>query len=123
MPKQGWKRLIDGWPWFQGEGTYPIAAYSEFMPPPRLLRKPYGTFDPLLSQDNHRWGWPISESQEDLLLSPGLEKIAHQVIEALVHLGEGRPAHGISKAKLANNPYWPRQLAQRAGKLAHERYL
>src|SRR5262249_2811337 len=43
--------------------------------------------------------------------------------EALVHLGEGRPAHGISKAKLANNPYWPRQLAQRAGKLAHERYL
>src|SRR5207244_13357437 len=40
MPTQGWKRLLDRWPWFRGEGRYPIAAYSEFMPPQRVLRKP-----------------------------------------------------------------------------------
>ena len=41
MPAQGWKRLLAGAPWFRGAGNYPIAAYSEFMPPPRLGPKPY----------------------------------------------------------------------------------
>ena len=34
-----------------------------------------------------------------------------------------RPAHGISRARLADNPYWPPELADRAGTLAHERYV
>jgi hypothetical protein len=30
----GWPKLVDGYPWFVGEGRYPIPAYSEFMPAP-----------------------------------------------------------------------------------------
>jgi hypothetical protein len=30
----GWKRLLEGYPWFDREGAYPIPAYSEFMPSP-----------------------------------------------------------------------------------------
>ena len=36
MSVQGWKRLLQGRPWFRGEGSFPFPAYSEFMPPPRL---------------------------------------------------------------------------------------
>src|SRR6516225_3563853 len=43
MTATGWKRLLEGWPWFQGEGSYPIFPNSEYMPPIRLVRKPYGT--------------------------------------------------------------------------------
>ena len=31
-------------------------------------------------------------------------------MHALGHLGRREPAHGISRAKLANNPYWPAEL-------------
>ncbi|HLJ92884.1 MAG TPA: M28 family peptidase [Gemmataceae bacterium] len=123
MPTQGWKRLLDGWPWFRGEGTSPIAAYSEFMPPPRLLRKPYGGEDLILHQTDDPWGWPIPEYEEALILRPGLEKIAQQIVGALVHLGHGQPAHGVSKIKLLDNPYWPDTLARQAGHLAHERFV
>src|SRR5262249_15141064 len=36
MSASGWKELVGGFPWFEGEGKFPIAAYSEFMPPPRI---------------------------------------------------------------------------------------
>ena len=39
------------------------------------------------------------------------------------HLAAGRPAHGIARGKLAGNPYWPSELAQAAGRLAHERFV
>ncbi len=39
MPKTGWQRLVAGTSWFRSPGRYPIPAYSEFMPPPRLLAK------------------------------------------------------------------------------------
>jgi hypothetical protein len=123
MSTQGWKQLLEGWPWFHGEGAYPIAAYSEFMPPPRLVRKPYGGEDLLLHASDDPWGWPITEYEEAFALRPGLEKIAQQVISALVHLGQGEPTHGIAKGKLIENPYWPDALAERAGQLGHERYV
>ena len=123
MSTQGWKQLLDGWPWFQGEGTYPIAAYSEFMPPPRLIRKPYGGEDLLLHALDDPWGWPITEYEEAFALRPGLEKIAQQVVGALMHLGQGQPTHGIAQGKLIDNPYWPDTLVQRAGQLGHERYV
>src|SRR5205807_8664145 len=122
MAKSGWKRLLDGAPWFWGEGKFPIAAYSEFMPPPRLLVKPYGNPCRLLEEDDP-WAWPIMEYEEAFSFRPGLEKIAHQVVGALVHLGHGRPTHGISRSKLHDNPYWPPELAENAGKLVHERYV
>src|SRR5207244_6040707 len=120
---QGWKQLLAGWPWFQGEGRYPIASYSEVMPPPRFGRKPYGGDDLLLFDENDPWGWNITEYEEAFELRPGLDKVAQQIVAALAHLGGGRPAHGISKGKLENNPYWPPELASHAGKLEHERYV
>src|SRR5258708_7408755 len=123
MPKQGWKQLLAGWPWFRGQGHFPIAAYSEFMPPPRLIRKPYGTVNPMLFAEDDPWGWPITEYEEAFMLRPGLEKIAKQVVGALVRLGQGQAAHGISQGKLSDNPYWPPELAEHAGKLAHEHYV
>ena len=48
MAQQGWKRLLAGVSQFRAPGRFPIAAYSEFMPPPRMGRKPYGAEDPIL---------------------------------------------------------------------------
>ena len=45
MPNHGWKQLLAGAPWLDEGKSYRIAAYSEFMPPPRLGRKPYGAID------------------------------------------------------------------------------
>jgi hypothetical protein len=119
----GWKQLVAGWPWFRGEGSYPLPAYSEFLPPPRLGRKPYGVDEgPYLDEDD-AWGWPVTEYEQAFELRPGLVKVAQQVLGALVHLGSGRPAHGIARAKLQDNPYWPPELAEQAGRLAHERYV
>src|SRR5947209_9503744 len=123
MPTPGWKQLLEGWPSFREEGRYPIAAYSEFMPPPHLGLKAYGADDVLLLDEQDPWGWHVTEYEEAFELRPGLEKIAHQLVGSLVHLGNGRPAHGIAKAKLTDNPYWPPELAEQAGKLAHERYV
>jgi hypothetical protein len=121
--QQGWKRLLADWPWFTGNGNYPIAAYSEFMPPPRLIQKPYGCEELRLISEKDSWGWPVTEYEEATMLRPGLEHIAQQVVSALSHLGQGNPAHGIAKNKLQNNPCWPDNLASSAGKLAHEQYL
>jgi hypothetical protein len=123
MAAKGWKRLLDGAPWFEGEGAYPIEAYSEFMPPPRFGPKPYGTWgvNPLPADDP--FGWKVTEYEEAFELRPGLEALAHGAVHAMVHLSKGDPAHGISRGKLANNPYWPPELVEAAGKLAHERYV
>jgi hypothetical protein len=124
MPAAEWKQLLQGFPSFQGEGAYPIVAYSEFMPPPRLIRKPYGTFAGLHHfEDNDPWGFPVSEYEEAWELRPGLEKLARELVEAVVKLGQGKRGHGISQGKLKDNPYWPDELAERAGSFRKERYL
>ena len=46
-----------------------------------------------------------------------------ELLHAMEHLGHGRPAHGIAQAKLEGNPFWPPELAERAGTLEHERYV
>jgi hypothetical protein len=93
------------------------------MPAPRLGPKPYGRGDLSLFPDKDPWGWNVSEYEEAFQLRPGLECLAKQFVGAMVHLGRGEPAHGISRGKLADNPYWPAALAQRAGSLPHERYV
>jgi hypothetical protein len=123
MPQPGWKQLLASSAWFRGPDRYPITAYSEFVPPPRLIRKPYSHSGSPLFVTRDPWGWPITEYEEAWMLRPGLEKIARQVVSCLVHLGTGRAAHGISKGKLCDNPYWPPQLAEQAGKLDHEHYV
>jgi hypothetical protein len=121
MVAAGWKQLLDEASCFRGDGKYPIAAYSEFIPPPRLGLKPYGgrpSFD-----DNDPWGWPITEFEECFELRPGLECLAGQFVVALARLGRGQPAHGCARNKLENNPYWPPELSEKAGRLGHERYV
>ena len=123
MAAPGWRKLLEGYPAYQGEGSYPIAAYSEFMPPAHLGCKAYGSHDSFLFSQDDPWGWHITEYEEAQELTPGLQHIGEQIVHSLVHLGEGRPAHGISQNKLTDNPYWPDELAAHAGKLPHERYL
>src|SRR5262249_26948040 len=79
--------------------------------------------DPVLFHADDPWGWHVTEYEEALELRPGLENVARQVVGSLVHLGCGKAAHGIAKKKLHGNPCWHDELAARAGKLAHERYV
>jgi hypothetical protein len=123
MAQQGWKRLLDGVAQFRAPGKFPIVAYSEFMPPPRVGRKPCGQLDTVLFHEDDPSGWHITEYEEIMELRPGLQHLAEQLVPALEHLGHGRPAHGIARAKLEGNPYWPEELAARAGHLPHERYV
>ena len=123
MARQGWKRLLEGAPWYHAPGKYRIEAYSEFMPPVRFGVRAYGSQDPVVCDPQDPHGWMVSEFEENVELRPGLAHLAQHVIVALDHLGHGRPMHGIARAKLEGNPYWPAGLAERAGTLAHERYV
>ncbi len=121
----GWKRLIAGHPWFEGAGNYPLPAYSEFMPPPRLGHSPFGSMDTPFT-DEDPYGWHVSEIEQEYELNPGLENIARQIMGQLLELGRGMPAHHIAghqRRNLEDNPYWPAEIAARAGHLDHERYV
>jgi hypothetical protein len=122
MASEGWKQLVNGAPWFRAEGSFPIAAYSEFMPPPWEVRKPYRGYEVNVPDEDDPWGWPVSEWEEANQLRPGLEHVAEVVVRGLAELAHGRPAHGFSRPKLEGNPAWPPALAQK-GPLAHERYV
>ena len=122
----GWKKLISGYPWFRCNGCYPISAYSEFMPPPRLAYKPYGKPDSRILSENDLFGWNITEMEEEYELKPGIEHIGQQIMKNIIKLGKGLPEHFISGhggENLRNNPYWPTELAERAGLLLHEKYV
>lgn len=124
---RGWKRLLDGFPWYDGEGKFAFPAYSEFMPPPRLRRAPYGTeVDPGLFTEDDPYGWHVTELEEEWELRPGLGHLAERLVEAIRKLGEGKPVphiRGHEGENLENNPYWPENLAAAAGQLEHERYV
>jgi hypothetical protein len=123
--KRGWDLLLDGYPWFSGQGRFPLPAYSELMPPPRLGRTPYGTADLLMGSVQDPFGWPITEIEEEHELRPGLEHLARRISASLAELSRGGPAHPIAGHRgtnLVDNPYWPSDLA-RPGSLAHERFV
>ena len=125
-PAIGWQKFLIGYPWFRCKGCYPITAYSEFMPPPRLGYKPYGKPDHRILPEDDLFGWNISEMEEDYELKPGIEHIGHQIMSNILKLGKGLPEHFISGhggENLINNPYWPPDLASRAGSLMHERFV
>jgi hypothetical protein len=122
---KGWQLLLQGYPWFSGEGHFPLPAYSELMPPPHLGRAPYGAADPLVDVDGDPFGWPVSEIEEEYELRPGLEHLAARISAALAELCRGGTVHPLSGhrgANLVDNPYWPPELAH-AGTLAHERFV
>ena len=64
-------------PWFPRPGAFPIEAYSEFVPPPHLGPKPYGTTGINPMPDGDPFGWDVTEYEEAFELRPGLEMLAH----------------------------------------------
>jgi hypothetical protein len=123
MPNRGWKRLFLQTERLTGEGNYPIEAYSEFMPPPRLGLSSYMRRNTGFFNEKDPWGWPVTEYEEAFQLVPGLQSVAQQILGALVRLARGEPTHGISRSNLSGNRYWPQELAQHARSLAHERFV
>ena len=122
----GWNKLLAGFPWFKCEGCYPLTAYSEFMPPPLVGRKPYGKPDYRLIDRNDPYGWNISEIEEEYELKPGIEHVGQQIMSSLIKLGKGETEHFISGhggENLKNNPYWPQELSDKAGSLSQERFV
>src|SRR5262249_32967652 len=88
MTENAWKQLLAGAPWFRGEGSYPIQAYSEFMPPPLLGLKPYQ--DPKQAPEHEDgWGWEVSEYEEAFQIKPGLAHIGSMLLTSLRNLGQG----------------------------------
>lgn len=123
MTKQGWDRLVANPSDYRGAGRFSLVAYSEFMPPPRIGRRPYGTSPPSPHNLENPFFWRVSEREEAFELQPGLLHIAREVLHVLENLEEAQPAQGISRAKLEGNCYWPEELAAAAGRLPHECYV
>jgi hypothetical protein len=122
----GWQKMLEGFPWFNCDGCYPITAYSEFMPPPLVGRKPLGEIDRSVFSDDDPYGWRITEIEEEYELDPGIVHAGKQVMSNLLKLGRGLPEHyieGHGGQNLRDNPYWPAELSAKAGNLAHERYV
>ncbi len=122
----GWQKLLDSYPWFRCDGCYPVTAYSEFMPSPLVGRKPLGEIDHIVFSDDDPWGWHITERETEYELRPGLEHAGQQIMSNIIRLGKGLPEHhihGHDGANLTDNPYWPPELASKAGKLTHERFV
>ena len=106
----------------KGEGQFPIAAYSEFMPAPRIGRKPYGTWVFAALSEAEPFSWKITAREEMQFLRPGLESVGGQLINDLVAVAQGKTANHIGALHLADNPYWPEALAKGVTALKHERF-
>jgi hypothetical protein len=122
----GWQKILDGYPWFNCDGSFPIPAYSEFMPSPLVVRKPLGDIDYRIVSQDDPFGFNISEMEEEFEIKPGLRHTGLEITEALTNLGKGlheHHIHGHGGQNLRDNPYWPAELDGKAGKLDHERYI
>ena len=115
-----WHALVADTAAFHADGHFPIAAYSDFMPAPFVGLKPYGWVDPHTMPEGGGDGWRVSEYQQGHELRPGLAVIGRHLLERVRKLGEG--GHAFEHSLLADNPYWPARLAERAGRLPNERY-
>ena len=123
----GWQKLVEGYPWFVGEGCYPLPAYSEFMPSPRVGVSPYGgDIDKTLFAEDDPYGWRVPEVEEEYELRPGLAQIATQVLGYLTRFGRGAKDYrvvGRERRMLEGNPYWSPELDARLGSFERERYV
>jgi hypothetical protein len=126
LDSAGWHALLDGSPWTERDGSYPLAAYSEFMPAPRFGRSPLGEADRSPFARDDPYGWQVSELEEEYELKPGIEHVGRQIMEHVVAFGRALPEHhipGHGRQNLRDNPYWPPELAERSGSFDRERYV
>jgi hypothetical protein len=122
----GWHKLVEGYPWFVGEGRYPLPAYSEFMPSPRVGCSLYGDIDRALFAEDDPHGWRVPEVEEEYELRPGLAQIAKQVLGYLTKFARGGQDYrvvGRNRRMLEGNPYWSPELDARLGSFERERYV
>jgi hypothetical protein len=114
MARAGWSRLIPGDDAFRGDDGFHIAAYSEYMPPPRVGWKPYGPvpLDSVLFSPDDPFGWKVHEFDEALELRPGLHQVARQLMARLKRLQDGNPDTGLPRHVCRDNPFWPPELAR-----------
>ena len=84
MALDGWKPLLKACSRRRRE-PYPIPAYSEFMPAPRVGWRPYDPAPPEPCTPCDPFAWQVSEREEIFELQPGLQLIARQVLNALMH--------------------------------------
>jgi hypothetical protein len=111
MSGTGWRALVRADGVFRAEGRFPIAAYSEFMPPPRIGIKPSGAFEyesPLLEDDP--WGWRITVKEQERELRPGLPLIGRQIVEHVMALARTGRTRQTGYYHFKANPYWPEML-------------
>ena len=123
----GWKRFLENFPWFEGEGGFPLPAYSEFMPPMHIGFRPHdGQVYPWHFKEDDLYGFYLSEAEEFLHLRPGMQNIGLQCMEHMIQLGKGKLPPSIAgrhNRNLKDNPFWPDELASKAGNLDYERYV
>jgi hypothetical protein len=96
---------------------FPVEAYSELMPPPYLLPKPYALVwpsDGAAAEDILE----VSEYEQADQFEPGLARVADHLVAELAKLVAGKRTE-LSGALLADNPAWPSELqdAARTGRL------
>lgn len=121
-----WKDLFPVSQQKRCDGCFPITAYSEFMPPPRIGKKPLGKVDQVIFHDDDPYGWYITELEEEYELRPGLKHSGQQILNSIIKLGKGLPEHhihGHGGENLKENPYWPPELSSKAGMLTHEKFV
>jgi hypothetical protein len=111
MARAGWSQLIPE-TGLRGPDAVRIPAYSEFMPPPRVGWKPYGSAQVNVHtfSDDDPFGWKVHEFDEALELRPGLYNIARQLLTRLKRLQDGKPDTGLPRHVSRNNPYYPEEL-------------
>jgi Peptidase family M28 len=101
---------------FAGEGRFPLPAYSEYMPSPYVVVKPYATRRAAgactvgASGDD---AMDVTEQEQAHEIAPGLGKIAGHLLAELERLLHGKP-HDFSRTLLGDNPAWPPALADSA---------
>ncbi len=124
----GWRALTEGFPWFEAQGCFPLPAYSEFMPPPRLGLSPCGELDTTLFGADDPYGWRVSEFDELRQIKLGFENVANHVMARLMRFLNDRELDtlhvaGPNRRNLKDNPYWSDELASHAAQLARRRHV
>lgn len=103
----GWSALVGDQP-YAIDGSYPVAAYSEWMPGPFVGHKPSGAGDPATRPADDEHGWQVSAYQAAEQLGPGLADIARAVVTTIRRLQQGH--HALSHDAIVGNPYAPPDL-------------